>query len=317
MRIGRHFELPDDLRPMMRRAVVLEWVSIAYLISVVALMAMVMGASQAMRTAWIEDMLSLVPPAAFLVACHFRDRKPNQRFPYGYHRAVTIGFLVASLALLVMGVVLLAENTMTLIRREHASVGGVDWFGEPIWSGWVMLPVLVYSVIPSVILGRLKHKPAKQLHDKVLFADAQMNKADWMTGVAAMVGVIGIGLGLWWLDPLAAILISVSILHDGYGNTKAVIGDLMDREPEVVDHSRPSEVPDSIESRLRGLTWVRDVQVRLRENGHVYFGTAYIVPADESAPLERIDEARKIALDTDWRVHEVAIELVPEITPPE
>lgn len=36
------------------------------------------------------------------------------------------------------------------------------------------------------------------MHDKVLHADAKMNKADWMTAAAALVGVLGIGLGWWW-----------------------------------------------------------------------------------------------------------------------
>jgi divalent metal cation (Fe/Co/Zn/Cd) transporter len=36
-------------------------------------------------------------------------------------------------------------------------------------------------------------------HYVMLFADAQMNKADWLTAVAAMVGVMGIGFGIWRL----------------------------------------------------------------------------------------------------------------------
>ena len=39
-----------------------------------------------------------------------------------------------------------------------------------------MIPALVYSAIPAVIIGRLKLPLARELHDKVLYADAQMNK---------------------------------------------------------------------------------------------------------------------------------------------
>ena len=42
----------------------------------------------------------------------------------------------------------------------------------------------------------------------MLYADAKMNKADWLTATAAMVGVVGIGVGLWWVDAVAAIAIS-------------------------------------------------------------------------------------------------------------
>ena len=27
-----------------------------------------------------------------------------------------------------------------------------------------------------------------------------MQKADWMTGVAGIVGIIGVGFGFWWAD---------------------------------------------------------------------------------------------------------------------
>ena len=44
-------------------------------------------------------------------------------------------------------------------------------------------------------MGRIKLRYAEQLSDKVLRADADMNKADWLTGLATAVGVLGIGLG--------------------------------------------------------------------------------------------------------------------------
>ena len=59
-----------------------------------------------------------------------------------------------------------------------------------------MLPALAYSALPSVLLGRAKIPLAEELHNKVLYADAKMNKADWLTAGAAMVGVVGIGFGL-------------------------------------------------------------------------------------------------------------------------
>jgi hypothetical protein len=41
-----------------------------------------------------------------------------------------------------------------------------------------MIAVLVYSVIPPVILGRLKKPVAAKIADKVLHTDALMNAAD-------------------------------------------------------------------------------------------------------------------------------------------
>lgn len=55
----RDRELPPELRETLRKARRLEWLTIAYLVSAVGLLALVLGSSQAMKTAWFEDLLSL------------------------------------------------------------------------------------------------------------------------------------------------------------------------------------------------------------------------------------------------------------------
>ena len=69
------------MRQTLREARRLEWLTIAYLISAVVLLALVLGSSQAMKIAWIEDLLSLIPPIAFLLAMRFNSRDPTGRFP--------------------------------------------------------------------------------------------------------------------------------------------------------------------------------------------------------------------------------------------
>jgi divalent metal cation (Fe/Co/Zn/Cd) transporter len=97
--------------------------------------------------------------------------------------------------------------------------------------GWLMIAALAWSAVPSVFLGRAKLPLASQLHDKVLYADAKMNRANWLTAGAAIVGVLGIGAGLWWADGAAAIIISLDITRDGFTNVRAAVADLMDSRP--------------------------------------------------------------------------------------
>jgi divalent metal cation (Fe/Co/Zn/Cd) transporter len=92
-----------------------------------------------------------------------------------------------------------------------------------------MILALAYSVVPPVILGRLKARPAEVLWDKVPVTDAEMNRADWQTGVAGILGVLGIAWGLWWADAAAG-LISLSFLNDGAGALRAA-AELVDGAP--------------------------------------------------------------------------------------
>ena len=313
-----HHELPPDKHQLLKKAVWLEWLTIAYLLSAIVALYLTLGSSQAMKAAWAEDILSLLPPVAFLIASRVRRRSPNQQFPYGYHRATSIAFLCASMALLALGSFVLFDSVTKLLMFEHPPIGVVKPFGDqPIWLGWPMLAALAWSALPAVLLGRAKQPLARELHDKVLVADADMNRADWLTAGAAMLGVIGIGFGLWWADGVAATVISLDITHDGLKNLKVAIADLMDREPTVVDHSRPDPLPLWIRNELMLLDWVKDAEVRLREEGHVYFGEAFVVPVDDQDLVERLERANRHLLDLDWRLHELVITPVSEVQRPE
>lgn len=307
MRVRAPYELPDDKREKLRRAARLEWLSIFLIATAIAVVGFTAGSSQAMKTAWIEDMLSLIPPIAFLVAARFRDRAPDERFPYGYRRAVQIAFLVAALALTLFGGYLLVESALALIRGEHPTIGMIEVFNRQLWLGWLMILALLYSAVPPVILGYLKLPLARETHEKVLRADADMNKADWMTAVAGIVGILGVGYGYWWADATAAALISFSVLKDGLTNLSRSVGDIMDERPSTVDDNAPEELPDKLRERIEQLDWVRVADIRLREEGDVFNGEIYVVPVDENDLLARVEQATKIANDFEWRIHDIVV----------
>ena len=310
---ARSPELPPDLERILRRARRLEWLTVVYMASAVVLLALVLGSSQAMKTAWIEDLLGLIPPVAFLVAIRFNSRAPTARFPYGFHRIVSVAHLCSALALFVMGTYLLVESIIKLVTAEYPTINSVELFGQTIWLGWLMLPALAYSALPSVFLGRAKIPLAEDLHNKVFYADAKMNKANWLTAGAAMVGVVGIGFGLWWADAAAAAIISLDISKDGVPNLRRAVVDLMDQAPTTIDEDDADPLRDRLAAMLRDLDWVEDVELRLREEGQVYFGEALVVPSDETNITEKIEATLKQARDLDWRIYDLALVPVREL----
>jgi cation diffusion facilitator family transporter len=295
---------------VVRKAKALEWVTIAFFASAVTLMYLALGSSQAMKAAWIEDLLAFIPPITFLIANRVRYRRPNEQFPYGYHRAVAIGFLASAFALLILGGYILYDSIIKLISFEHPPIGVVQPLGDPIWLGWLMIGALTYTLVPAVILGRLKQPLASSLHDKILYADAEMNRADWMTAGAAILGVLGIRFGLWWADAVAALAISISIVKDRVKSLGAAVSELMNRRPRTVDDSADDPLQARVETELRRLPWVRDVRVRLREEGHVFYGEAAIVPRTTDHPVDRIEEAAEKAKSLDWRMHDLVVTMV-------
>ena len=304
------YEYPDELQPYEDRAVRLEWLSLVFLTLTAALVFVVMGNSQAMKASLFEDLVALIPPATFLVVRRIRRRPQTRGYPYGFHRAVTVGFLVSAVSLTVVGAYLLYDGASVLIRQERVAIGTMELFGYLVWQGWAMIAVMVFASVPLVFIGRAKQKPSRRIHDKLLHSDAEMNAAAWKTGAATVVGIAGIGAGFWWADAAAAVFVSLDILYDGIRNLRDAVGDIMDRRPRTVDHRHDLELSEKIQRRLGELDWVRDARVRLRENGHVFFGEIAVRPVDEKAPLARIAEAERAAHGLDWRIRHVVVTLV-------
>jgi divalent metal cation (Fe/Co/Zn/Cd) transporter len=308
MKPVKRLEFPPEQEAAFRKARRLEWISIVYVSSAAVFLFLVMGNSQAMRTSWLEDMMSLVPPIAFLVSSRLARRAATNNFPYGMHASVSVGYLTASLALFAMGAFLLVEAVIKLVALERTTIGGFDIFGTTIWAGWPMLAALAYTGIPTFFLGRAKLKLAPQIHDKVLYADAEMNRADWMAVVATAAGVIGTGLGFWWADATAAGLVSIDILRDGLVNLRAAVTDLIDEQPKrTADSKKHDPLPDELARYIESFDWVEKAEVRMREEGHVFFGEAFVVPKRTKNLTENIAELAEKSKGFNWRVHDMTI----------
>lgn len=306
--------LPQEQVSARRSAIRWEIFTIVYTSITIALIALVVGNSQAMRTAWIEDMLSLVPQIAFLTALIFVRRRPDRTHPYGMHRAMGVGHLVAGVALLAVGLNLAVEAVTGLVSGEHPTIGTVVLWGHTVWLGWLMVAVMSVVIIgPVFFYGPAKARLAPILHNKLLYADADMAKADWQTTVASIVGVLGVGAGVWWLDGAAALFISLGIIWDGVRNTKAAVVDLMDQRARTHDSRGPHPLAADIVSYLRSRPWIADAGVRMRDQGQVFHIEAFVVPRRGRVRLDDITRTAEGVADLDWKVQDVVISPVEKL----
>ena len=137
-------------------------------------------------------------------------------------------------------------------------------------------------MFPSLVLGRLKVRSPTSSTTRSFFADSRSNQADWLTAGAAIVGIIGIGFGLWWADAAAAIVISLKTaqFHNSQKFLRESVGDLMDESPKTPDESEPHPLIDRVRREVAGTAWIAEAAVALRENGHLITGEVWVVRAE-------------------------------------
>ncbi|AGF72800.1 cation diffusion facilitator family transporter [Corynebacterium halotolerans] len=309
-------EMPETQQRALKRATILMWVTVAYLVVDTVILFLIKGNSQAMQAAWVQDLLALIPPLAFLIGTRVLSRRASKDHPYGFHQSMDTAHFVSAMALLAFGGFLLGQSVMSLVTAERPGIGLMVIFGLEIWHGWVMIGFMFLGTFPPLILGRMKIGPAKQLHNKVLFTDSKMNKADWLSSLATILGVTGIGLGIWWADAVAAIIISLDILWDGIQNMKASLDSLVDAIPRKLDSREPHPLPARLNRILLDLPWVKEAGCRVREEGQVFHIEAFVVPGDpDSTPIEQLIDAREKCRELDWKILDVVVVPVDELSP--
>jgi divalent metal cation (Fe/Co/Zn/Cd) transporter len=123
-----------------------------------------------------------------------------------------------------------------------------------------------------------------------------MQKADWMTGLAGIAGIVGIGLGHWWADAVAAGLISVSILHDGITSLRIAVAELADGTPRELGSTELEEEAGALRARLMELYPGADV--RLRDSGR--FILAQVCGVASPGPVD-LDSLWPGSPERSWR----------------
>src|SRR5436305_3380274 len=162
----------------LRRAWWLQVMTIVHIVVSAAILYVTLGTSQAMKSAFLDDLIGIVPPLAFLVAVRYVDRPPSADFPYGYHRARSVAFVLAALSILMVALFIVADVVFKLIQRHHPAIRSTEIFHATVWSGWPMLAALAFAAVPRAMLGRMKLPLGRQVNVKVRFAEAAMNRAD-------------------------------------------------------------------------------------------------------------------------------------------
>lgn len=314
LRGGPEEHLPEEERRHLRAAVRLESVNVVLELLVVVMVAAVSGQSQAMKVSWMEDLLSMVPSLSFLIASRRIRRAADADYPYGHHRSIGVAHLVGASALLMLGAYLLFDSVSSLLAGERPPIGLVVVLGHPLWAGWLMIGAMVVGSIPPVIVARFEKRLAEQLHDKVLYADAAMNKANWSTSLATVVGVLGIGVGWWWADAAAAALISLSIVRDGAQNLSHAVAGLSDKRAYTFDDSDIHPLIDLVQEEARSCPWVEASRARVRDEGHVFHAEVFVVPRDGTT-LRAEDFAQLVEKirGLDWKLNDVVVAPVPNL----
>ncbi|MBU0758498.1 MAG: cation diffusion facilitator family transporter, partial [Nanoarchaeota archaeon] len=150
-------------------------------------------------------------------------KKADENHPFGHHRAEPIaGFLVA-IFMAILGIAIVREAIMGLIRQEKHSYFGI-----------VPVIVLVVTICLKFFMSAYLKKVSKKINSPAIYASSVDCRNDVFISFIAIIGIIGTNFGLIILDDIAALIISIVIFYSAYKIAAENIDYLMGKTPSKV-----------------------------------------------------------------------------------
>jgi divalent metal cation (Fe/Co/Zn/Cd) transporter len=106
---------------------------------------------------------------------------------------------------------------------------------------------------------------------------------------------------------VAAGVISLDVVKDGFTHIKRSMADLMDQRPTDAANGKPLRLEERIEEALCSRPEVLDARARLREEGHVTCGEVFVALADGVEVVPVLRDLESLATELDWRLYELVM----------
>jgi len=163
------------------------------------------------------------------------QKKPDEKFPYGYYRAETISTLFISIFILIAGYELITESYSELFTSTELSVP------------YLALGISLVSSVAAFFISKYEREVGKKINSQSLIALSQESRIDIFTSLFVFVGILSTYLGLPYVEGAVGILISLIIFKIAITNGKNAIFSLMDVSPSKETEKRIEKILGSTE----------------------------------------------------------------------
>jgi cation diffusion facilitator family transporter len=255
--------------------------AINFLLSVVKIIAGVIGHSHALVADGIHSLSDLLSDLLVLVAGRRASDGPDHDHPYGHARYETAATFVLGLLLIAVGVGIAWDSIGRLFHPSalHAPES-------------LTLIAAIASILIKEGLYWWTLRYAKRVKSDLLRANAWHHRTDAASSVVVLIGIAGTMAGLAYLDAIAAIVVALMIAKIGWDLGWQAVN-------ELVDTGLESERLSAVTDTIRSVGGVRDIHMlRTRRYGGQVSADVHVLVD----PLVSVSEGHMISLLVEHRL---------------
>lgn len=157
--------------------------------------------SMAVLSDGVDSATDILTSIVVLVATILSSKPPDKRHPYGHKKIENIGAKIISFVVFYAGITLLIESAKRLITKNYEQIFGILPF-----------TIVLISMGFKAFLFWIEYSAGKRYDKPVLVAEALNYRNDIFLSLITFIGVFFNKLGLYFMDPLVAMIMSVIII---------------------------------------------------------------------------------------------------------
>lgn len=237
----------------------------------------IIGHSAAMTADAIHSLSDLVTDFIVIAFVRISSKPQDRGHEYGHGKYETLATSIIGMALLFVGMGMMWSSA----AKIWASINGATL---PM-PGSIALWAALLSIAVKELLFQYTYRAGRRLDSPAVTANAWHHRSDAFSSIGTAIGIGGaLAMGSRWtvLDPIAALVVSILIVHAAIEQLRPSIGELVENSlPEDVENSirtAITEVPGVCEPhhlRTRKIGNRVSIEVHIRMDGNITLREAH------------------------------------------
>ncbi|MEO5377225.1 MAG: magnetosome biogenesis CDF transporter MamB [Magnetococcus sp. DMHC-6] len=229
----------------------------------------VLSGSAALIADAFHSAADVIASLVTMTSMRISSKPADDEHPYGHGK---IQFFSSG----IVGMILLGGAIFLFIGAVKSVVSGEYSEPEPI----AILGALI-SIIVNELMYHYQSCVGRENNSPAIIANAWDNRSDAMSSIAVLIGIAFAVFGVPIADPLAALGVSLVVMHIGFGLMVEAMHGLMDASPEMEDLQAIYDTTRKVNG-IMGISYLRarvagdalhiEINVEVDENFKVYEG---------------------------------------------
>jgi len=236
--------------------------------------------SIAVITDGVHSFSDIVTSVVVLLGFRSAQKPPDKEHPFGHGRFEEIISLIIAVFLIMVAV----EFSITSVQRLYHP--------EVVKGNIFFFLLLICTIFVKEGLARYSFHLSHKIDSDALRADAWHHRSDALSSALVAFGILAARYGIYYVDSLAGIGVSVLIMYVGYSIATGSVSSLLGEAPT-------EEFVQKVErlARQKGVTNVSDIYV------HDY-GTKKVISLNVKVEPMGVEEAHAVADSIEERIAE-------------